>query len=309
MAESDSRLGNKTGLWTRIKRLALTDVGALVGGLKGDELEQVERLLIEADFGVAATLDLVEFLEAEIRRGKVKTDADLKSAFTNRLSSILGGPEDPGAIARPTAGPSIVLVMGVNGAGKTTTVAKLAHRFKNQGLTVVVAAADTWRAGAIAQLETWAERIGVHCVSGSPGGDPAAVAFDAVNAGISRGADVVLIDTAGRLHTQDDLMNELGKVARVVGRKVEGAPHEVLLVLDGTVGQNAVQQGRQFAKIIRPTGLVVTKLDGSARGGAVVALRRELDVPIRFVGRGEGVDDLAPFRAEVWAAELLDDVS
>ena len=202
---------------------------------------------------------------------------------------------------------TVVLIIGVNGAGKTTSVAKLAHRMQAEGRSVLLGAADTWRAGAIQQLETWASRLGVPCVSGAPGGDPAAVAFDAVEAATARGIDLVLVDTAGRLHTQDDLMTELGKVARVVGRKCEGAPHEVLLVLDGTVGQNAVQQGKQFAKVIAPTGLIVTKLDGSARGGAVVALRRELDVPIRFVGTGESVADLAPFDARRWAEDLLAD--
>jgi fused signal recognition particle receptor len=298
-------LGQKPGLWQRIKRLALTDVGALVRGLKADDLEQMEQLLIEADFGVPATLDLVGFLETEVRKGKVKTDADLREAFTRRMTEMLGGPAQPGAIARQPTGPTVVLVVGVNGAGKTTSVAKLAHRLKGEGHRVLLGAADTWRAGAVAQLETWAERLGIECVSGAAKGDPAAVAFDAVEAAIARKADVVIIDTAGRLHTQDGLMAELGKVVRVVGRKLPGAPHEVLLVLDGTVGQNAVQQGKQFAQVVQPTGLIVTKLDGSARGGAVVALRRELDVPIRFIGVGEGVGDLRPFDAAAWAASLV----
>jgi fused signal recognition particle receptor len=302
-----SLLRSKSGLWTRIKRLALTDVGALVRGLKGDELEQLERTLIEADFGVPASLDLVEFLETEIRRGKLKTDADLRTAFAGRMADLLSGPADPGRLAHAASGPTVVLVMGVNGAGKTTSIAKLAHRLTREGRTVLLGAADTWRAGAIEQLNTWAERLGIPCVRGAPGGDPAAVAFDAVEAGITRGIDVVIIDTAGRLHTQDDLMVELGKVVRVIGRKIPGAPHEVLLVIDGTVGQNAVQQGKQFAKVVTPTGLIVSKLDGSARGGAVVALRRELDVPIRFIGVGESLDDLQPFDAREWAAELLTD--
>ncbi len=301
--------GDKPGLWQRIKRLALTDVGALVRGLKGDELERLEQTLIEADFGVPATLDLVAALEDAVRRGGIKTDDDLRRAFSSRLTDLLASPADADGLRWATGGPTVVLVMGVNGAGKTTSVAKLAHRFSREGRRVLLAAADTWRAGAIAQLETWAARLDLPCVSGAPGGDPAAVAFDAVEAGLARAMDVVLIDTAGRLHTQDDLMTELGKVGRVVGRKLPGAPHEVLLVLDGTVGQNAVQQGKQFAAVLPPTGLIVTKLDGTARGGAMVALRRELDLPIRFVGTGEGVDDLAPFDAAAWADRLLADDS
>src|SRR5690606_25860054 len=234
-------LRSKSGLWSRIKRLALTDVGALVRGLKGDELEQLERVLIEADFGVPATLELVEHLDSLIRKGTVKTEGDLRTAFAARMTELLAGPADPGRIARAAAPPTVVLVVGVNGAGKTTTVAKLAHRLLKEGRSVLLGAADTWRAGAVAQLDTWAERLGVPCVRGTQGGDPAAVAFDAVEAGVTRGVEVVLIDTAGRLHTQDDLMTELGKVVRVAGRKLPGAPHEVLLVLDGTVGQNAVQ--------------------------------------------------------------------
>jgi len=298
-------LRTKSSLWSRIKRLALTDVGALVRGLKGTELEEIERILIESDFGVPATLDLVEHLEAAIRKGTVKTEADLRSAFGARITELLAGPAEPGRIVQAATPPTVVLVMGVNGAGKTTSIAKLAHRLVREGRSVLLGAADTWRAGAVQQLDTWAERIGVPCVRGAQGGDPAAVAFDAVDAAITRGVDTVIIDTAGRLHTQDDLMVELGKVVRVIGRKVAGAPHEVLLVLDGTVGQNAVQQGRQFARVVPPTGLIVTKLDGSARGGAVVALRRELEIPIRFLGTGEGLDDLQPFDPARWAESLL----
>jgi fused signal recognition particle receptor len=301
----DRLAGKKLSLWSRIKRLALTDVRALARGLNAQDLEQIERLLIEADFGVPATLDLTEFLEASVRQGKLTTDEDLRLALTARLTDMLTGPGDAGAIARPAAGPSIVLVIGVNGVGKTTSVAKLGRRLQRDGKRVLLAAADTYRAGAIAQLQVWAERLGVPCVSGASGGDPAAVAFDAVEAGVSRDMDVVLIDTAGRLHTQDGLMAELGKVARVVGRKVPGAPHEVFLVLDGSVGQNAVQQGKLFAQVVKPTGLIVTKLDGTARGGAVVALRRELDVPIRFIGMGETVEALELFDAKRMAEMLV----
>lgn len=301
-----ARLGEKLGLWQRLKRLALTDVGALARGLNAEDLEQMERVLIEADFGVPATLDLVGFLEGEVRKGKLKTDVQLREAVVSQLGAMLSGPADPAQLAAPASGPTVVLIVGVNGVGKTTSVAKLARRLQREGKKVLLGAADTYRAGAVAQLETWASRLGIECVSGASGGDPAAVAYDAVEAAIARNVDVVLIDTAGRLHTQDGLMAELGKVVRVVAKKLPGAPHEVFLVLDGTVGQNAVQQGKLFGQVVSPTGLVITKLDGTARGGAVVALRRELNVPIRFVGTGETVDDFAPFDAQTWAETLFE---
>jgi fused signal recognition particle receptor len=302
-----NRLGTseKSSVWSRIKRIALTDVGALMRGLNAEDLETLERVLIEADFGVSATVELTQALEAEVRRGKHKTEADLKRSLQERLARMLAGPADPGTIARATPGPTIVLIVGVNGTGKTTTAAKLAWRLQREGRKVLLAAADTYRAGAIAQLQVWANRLGIPCVAGSPGGDPASVAFDAIDAAVSRGLDTVIVDTAGRLHTQEGLMEELRKVTRVVGRRLPGAPHETLLVLDGTVGQNAIQQGRLFSEVVAPTGIVVTKLDGSARGGAVAALRRELGLPIRFVGLGESVEDLEPFDPERFAENLL----
>src|SRR4051812_18184138 len=302
-----NRLGDsqKQSLWSRIKRIALTDVGALMRGLNAEDLERMERVLIEADFGVAATVELTQVLEDEVRRGKLKTEADLKGALQERLAAMLEGGEDPGALARPESGPAVILIVGVNGTGKTTTAAKLARRLQQQGRAVLLAAADTYRAGAIAQLQVWANRIGIPCVAGAPGGDPASVAFDAIDAATSRGLDTVIIDTAGRLHTQEGLMDELRKINRVIGRRLPGAPHETLLILDGTVGQNAVQQGKLFAQAVNPTGIVVTKLDGSARGGAVAALRRELGLPIRFIGLGESLEDLEPFDPERFAENLL----
>jgi fused signal recognition particle receptor len=297
--------GDKPSVWSRIKRIALTDVGALMRGLNADDLENLERVLIEADFGVAATVELTQALEDEVRRGKLKTEADLKRALQERLARMLEGPADPGSVARAEAGPTVILLVGVNGTGKTTTAAKLAHRLQREGRKVLLAAADTYRAGAIAQLQVWANRLGIACVAGAPGGDPAAVAFDAIDAAGSRGLDTVIIDTAGRLHTQEGLMEELRKVTRVIARRVPGAPHETLLVLDGTVGQNAIQQGRLFSDAVSPTGIVVTKLDGSARGGSVAALRRELGLPIRFIGLGETVEDLEPFDPERFAENLL----
>ncbi len=298
-------MDRKDGLWARIKRIALTDVGALMRGLSAEDLEQMERVLIEADFGVSATVELTQALEDEVRRGKLKTEADLRQALEDRLAAMLNGDPSPGAIARAATGPTVILVVGVNGTGKTTSAAKLARLLQKEGKKVLLAAADTYRAGAISQLQIWATRLDVPCVAGSPGGDPAAVAFDAIDAAVSRGADTVIIDTAGRLHTQEGLMDELRKVVRVVARRLPGAPHETFLVLDGTVGQNAVQQGRLFAQTVSPTGIIVTKLDGSARGGAVTALRRELNLPIRFLGVGESVDDLEPFDPRRFAEHLL----
>jgi len=306
MAERVGGVG-RPGLWARIKRLALTDVGALVRGLKADDIEAAERVMLEADFGVPATLALTTWLETEVRRGTLKTEADLHAALRDRIAAMLAGPPQPGRIAVASPGPTVVLFVGVNGVGKTTTVAKLARRLKQEGRTVLLAAADTWRAGAIDQLQVWSERIGVPCVAGTPGGDPAAVAFDAATAALARGIDVVLVDTAGRLHTQDDLMEELHKVTRVLARRIPGAPHEVLLVLDGSVGQNAVQQGKIFHRVVTPTGLVITKLDGTARGGAVIALRQELQVPVRFLGTGEQEADLEVFDPATFATRLLRD--
>jgi fused signal recognition particle receptor len=303
------RLGEapRLGLWARLKRVALTDVGALVRGMNAADLEALERALIEADFGVPATLELVQAVEDEVRRGRLKTEADLKAAVAVKIATMLAGPADPGRIAKGEGpGPTVVLFVGVNGVGKTTSVAKLAHRLIGEGRSVLLGAADTYRAGAIQQLENWAARLGVPCVSGAPGGDPASVAFDAIEAATARGVDTVLIDTAGRLHTQEGLMDELKKVFRVIGRRRPGAPHETLLVLDGSVGQNAVQQGRLFAQAVAPTGIVITKLDGSARGGAVMALRRELNIPIRFIGLGEAIGDLEPFDAGRFAERILD---
>jgi fused signal recognition particle receptor len=301
------RLGDtRHSLWSRLKRLAFTDVNAIIRGLNADDLEQLERLLIEADFGVPATVALTQGLEDEVRKGTLKTEADLKRALRERISGMLAASGNGGFLGQAAdAGPTVILMVGVNGTGKTTTVAKLGRLLDRQGRKVLLAAADTYRAGAVSQLQIWAERLDLPCVAGAPGGDPAAVAFDAIEAARSRGADTVIVDTAGRLHTQEGLMDELRKVVRVIARRVPGAPHETLLVLDGTVGQNAIQQGRLFSDAVSPTGIVVTKLDGSARGGAVVALTRELGLPIRFVGLGETLDDLEPFDAERFAANLV----
>jgi fused signal recognition particle receptor len=307
---TSGRIGDAPGLslWGRLKRLATTDVGALVRRMNAADLEILERALIEADFGVGATVELIGAVEDEVRRGRLKTEDDLRRAIEDRLTVMLQGPEHPERIALGDGnGPAVVLFIGVNGTGKTTTVAKLAARLKREGRKVLLAAADTYRAGAIAQLQVWGERLDIPSVVGAPGGDPAAVAFDAIEAAERRHLDTVLVDTAGRLHTQEGLMEELRKVVRVVARRRPGAPHETFLVLDGTVGQNAIQQGKQFQQAVEPTGIIVTKLDGSARGGAVVALRRDLGLPIRFLGVGEELQDLEPFDPRRFAIRLLRD--
>jgi fused signal recognition particle receptor len=295
----------KRGLWGKIKGAALTDVAVLVKGLDRDQLDGVERVLVEADFGAAA-FELTEALEEELRRGTLKTERAVRNWLKERISRYLlnasaGADLDLG----DGAGPAVILVLGVNGSGKTTVIARLAYRLLKQGKTVLLAAADTYRAGAREQLGEWAGRLDVACVTGGSGGDPAAVAYDAIEAAKARGIDVVLVDTAGRLHTHQDLMEELRKIARVVARRRDGAPHESLLVLDGTVGQNALRQGLAFAEAVPVTGLVITKLDGTARGGAVIGVLRELSIPIRFVGVGEGLEDLDDFDPERFTERLL----
>ena len=276
-------------------------------GSREGSLEQIEELLLEADFGVATTLRLVEDVDRLAQRGKVKSHDEFLEALRNGVEAALRtGNSDPALRLAPT-GPTVILVIGVNGAGKPTFIGKLASRFRQEGKRVIVAAGDTFRAGAIDQLRVWAERTGAEFVGGKPGGDPAAVAFDAIDAGVMRGADVVIIDTAGRLHTSDNLMEELKKVARVIKRRMPEAPHETLLVLDGTIGQNAVVQARTFSEAVPVSGLVVTKLDGTARGGIVVAVHEALDVPVKFIGVGEQLADLEPFEAAAFAKELLEE--
>ena len=296
-------------LWSRLKRVALADVGVLVRGMGRAELDAFERVLIESDLGVPATTELVAVVTDEVRRGRLKTADDVRAVLEDRLTTLLTAADgrSPGVVAKSEAGPTVILIIGVNGSGKTTVAARLGKRLTAEGRKVLLCAADTYRAGAVAQLDEWAARIGLPCVRGQSGQDPAAVAFDAVEAAIARGLDTLIVDTAGRLHTQSDLVKELQKMARVVGRKAAGAPHETLLVQDGGAGQNAVQHGKVFAGALAVTGLVVTKLDGTARGGTVVALRRELELPVRFLGVGEGADDLIAFEARSYAKRLLED--
>jgi fused signal recognition particle receptor len=296
----------KRSLWQRFKDVALTDVSVLFKGVDEGSLETLETLLIESDFGVTTSLALVADVELRAKRGEVKTEAEFRSALATGIEAVLRkGNADP-TLLRAATGPTVMLVIGVNGAGKTTFIGKLSAQFKQEGKKVLLGAADTFRAGAIDQLRVWAERAGVDFVGGAPGSDPASVAFDAVDAGMTRGADIVIVDTAGRLHTSDDLMTELRKIHRVIMKRLPDAPHEVLLVLDGTIGQNALSQARAFSAAVPVTGLVVTKLDGTAKGGIVVAVHEALNVPVKFVGLGEQIGDLEPFDAGDYAKELVE---
>jgi fused signal recognition particle receptor len=295
----------RRSLWDRIKDVALMDVAVVArGGVRAGSLDQLEQLLLEADFGVPVTVRLVDEVKRLAERGQIKSDDQFRDALADGVrAALMAGSSNP-ALNLATQ-PSVILVVGVNGAGKTTFIGKLAARLRREGKKVVVAAGDTFRAGAIDQLRVWAERTGAEFVSAAAGTDPASVAFDAIDAAVARGADVLIIDTAGRLHTSDDLMVELKKVARVITKRLPGAPHETLLVLDGTIGQNAVQQAKIFSKAVPVTGVVVTKLDGTARGGVVVAVHEAIGVPIKFVGVGEAAEDLAVFDAAAFARELL----
>jgi fused signal recognition particle receptor len=310
MARIIRRAGDvpRKSLWQRVKDVALMDVGVLVrGGVAPGSLERLEELLLEADFGVPVTLRLVEDVEAKATRGQVRTQDEFLDALRTGVEQALrSGNSDP-SLRLPHERPAVILVVGVNGAGKTTAIGKLAARFRAQRRSVLLAAGDTFRAGAIDQLRIWANRTGAEFVGGKPGGDPASVAFDALDAAIARGTDIVIVDTAGRLHTQDNLMSELEKVGRVIGKRLPGAPHETLLVLDATIGQNAVAQARSFAQALPLTGVIVTKLDGTARGGIVIAVHEAIDVPIKFAGVGESADDLLEFDAQEYAREVLEE--
>ena len=263
------------------------------------DLSELEESLILADVGPDTTRELIVRLKQARQRGE-----SARESLRVALVDLLDGASSAQAL-QLTASPSVVVVVGVNGTGKTTTLAKLAARMKEEGRTSVLAAADTYRPAAIDQLQILGGRVGARVVAHQPGSDPAAVAFDAIQAAVSGGNDLVLVDTAGRLHTRSALMDELGKICRVIGRALPGAPHEILLVLDATTGQNAIEQARVFKEAVGVTGVILTKLDGTARGGVVVAVRRRMGLPIRFVGVGEGMEDLLPFDAREFVEALL----
>jgi fused signal recognition particle receptor len=294
LSRSQNALGK--GLLTLLSREHLDE----------DTWEEIEDTLLTADVGVQATQELVERLRERVRVLGTRTPEELRGLLREELLTLIGPDMDRTVRTEPDTGkPGIVMVVGVNGTGKTTTTGKLARVLVADGRSVVLGAADTFRAAAADQLQTWGERVGAHTVRGPEGGDPASVAFDAVKEGKELGADVVLIDTAGRLHTKTGLMDELGKVKRVVEKH---APlDEVLLVLDATTGQNGLVQARVFAEVVDITGIVLTKLDGTAKGGIVVSVQRELGVPVKLVGLGEGADDLAPFEPEAFVDALIGD--
>ncbi len=302
----------KEGLFARLRRgLSKTQAG-LLGGLGGivskkeidaDLWDEFEETLIMADLGVNTTMKLREHIETKLTKQSLTSPESITSTLKEEILEILKRAE--GAPINPDSSPFVIMVAGVNGVGKTTSIGKLASRLKTDDKKVMVAAGDTFRAAAVEQLEVWSKRVGTDFLKGQSGGDPSSVAFDAVKAAQARGTDILIIDTAGRLHTKGNLMDELTKMKRIVGRELEGAPHETLLVLDATTGQNAVQQAKQFNEAIGITGIVLTKLDGTAKGGVIIAIADELNIPVKYIGIGESLSDLREFKAEEFVEALF----
>jgi fused signal recognition particle receptor len=271
-------------------------------------LEGLENILVAADVGVETTLDIIDAVTERAKNETYRSEGELNRMVMEEIRKMLMDTreEHPADFDRPlSAKPYVILIVGVNGAGKTTSVAKLAHNYEKAGKKVIIAAADTFRAAAYEQLKIWADRAGVPIIGQGQGADPASVVYDSVSSAVSRGSDVVLVDTAGRLHNKSHLMEELAKIMRVAKKKIPEAPHEVLLVLDGTTGQNAVQQAREFTRFVNVTGLVITKLDGTAKGGIVLSISRELKLPVKYVGVGETIEDLQLFDREKFVEALL----
>lgn len=285
----------KKGLSATRERVAASFRSVLrIGQPIGQEtFQRLEDTMLAADFGPQTTQRLLGVIQSGWKNGKIAEEQEITPFLQQHIIDMW--PDADRRIHFAQEGPTVILVTGINGSGKTTSVAKLGHYFTKQGKKVILGACDTFRAAAVQQLTVWSQRVGVEIVKHDQGADPGAVAYDACEAAVARKADVLLIDTAGRLHTQDHLMRELGKIQKVVARKIPGAPHEVLLVLDATIGQNAVQQARHFAEHVEVSGLFLAKLDGSAKGGIVVGIRDELNVPVKFVGLGETPDDIEPF--------------
>ncbi len=261
-------------------------------------LDELEEILITSDVGVDTTLDVIDHVEARVAEDQYVSSQELNRLIRNEIATLMleGGDERPADFGAPLPNtPHVIMVVGVNGVGKTTTIGKMAHEYKKAGKSVLLGAADTFRAAAIEQLEVWAERADVPLIKQTHGADPAAVAYDSIEAAEARNADVVIVDTAGRLHTKGGLMDELAKMKRVMGRKIPEAPHEVLLVLDASTGQNALRQAEEFIDSVDVTGLVLTKLDGTAKGGVIIGVSHQFQVPVKYIGVGEGIDDLQVF--------------
>jgi fused signal recognition particle receptor len=293
----------RDGLARSRKQLA-DRVGSLILGQKVSEeqLLELEEALIASDVGAAAAHAVLEELQQQFKRKELTTAEEVRDRLKSILTGLLAGHSANLSLA---ASPAVILVVGVNGAGKTTTIGKLAHRLQGEGKKVMLAAADTFRAAASEQLEIWGERVGIPVIRHKEGADPGAVAFDAVTAAKARGIDVLLVDTAGRLHTKSNLMEELRKVKRIIARELPGAPHEVLLVLDGSTGQNALAQAKIFLEVAGVTGIVLTKLDGTPKGGIVFSIVKDLAIPVKFVGIGEAIDDLRRFDPHEFVDALL----
>lgn len=279
---------------------------SLLIGRRVDEqlLSELERTLIESDVGVKTTMRLLDGIRQSWKGGEISSGEEVLAYLKREISAMW--PERDRRINLAERGPTVILVAGINGAGKTTSIAKLTKLLRDENKTVMLAACDTFRAGAVRQLEIWSERLGVDVIKGQQGGDPAAVAYDACDAAVARGVDVLIVDTAGRLHTQDPLMRQLTKIRDIVRKKIEGGPHEVLLVLDATTGQNAVRQAEEFTGAIDVTGIFLAKLDGTAKGGVIIAINESVGVPVKFIGIGETPDDVEPFDPEAFVEALFE---
>lgn len=295
----------KKGLARTREKISESFRSVLRIGQKIDQstIERLEESMLSADFGPSTTTRLVDEVVSAWKKGQIKEEQEITEFLREHIIAMW--PESDRSIHRAESGPTVILVTGINGSGKTTSVAKLAQHFTSQGKRVLLGACDTFRAAAVEQLTVWSGRLGVQIVKHDQGADPGAVAYDACEAAIARKADILLLDTAGRLHTQDHLMRELGKIHKVVERKIPGAPHEVLLVLDATIGQNAINQARQFSEHAPVTGIFLAKLDGSAKGGVIVGIRDQLKVPVKFVGLGETPEDVEPFDPAVFTQALF----
>jgi fused signal recognition particle receptor len=316
----------KQGL-AKTRELLATDMGDLLKDrfLDEDLIREIEVLLLRADIGVKTTTRFITTIREDHKTGKMVRGEDVLNYLKREMHALWPAQDRDLRMAPAGSGPTVIMVTGVNGAGKTTSIAKLCHMLRQDGKTVLLGACDTFRAGAVRQLEIWAQRLGVEVVKGQQGGDPAAVAFDAAAAALARNVDVLIVDTAGRLHTQDPLMRQLTKIRTVLGRKIPGAPHEILLVLDATSGQNALRQAEEFSKALAPempagaepepsapgegargiTGIFLAKLDGTAKGGIVVAIKDSIDIPVKFVGVGETPEDIAPFDPEAFVEAMF----